>query len=229
MTGNLGDRRPYADRAAAGEALARSLGSFAGRDDVVVLGLPRGGVPVAAVVAGRLSAPLDVLVVRKLGVPRHPEVAMGAVASGGAGVVVLRNDEVIEHSRVGERAFRRVLGAETAELRWREAAYRGSRPPLLLGGRTVVVVDDGIATGASMRVALRVIREREAAYVIAAVPIGPPEVRMTLGSAADEVVCPWTPVHFAAVGQGYRDFSETGDDEVRRLLGGHSESGSPPR
>lgn len=217
MTGFAADRGPYADRAAAGEALAEALEAFAGRGDVVVLGLPRGGVPVAAVVARRLSAPLDVLVVRKLGVPRHPEVAMGAVASGQSGLVVLRNDEVIEHALVGERAFRRVLQAETAELRRRESAYR-SRPAVVLRNRTVVVVDDGIATGASMRVALSVIREQEAAYVVAAVPIGPPEVRTTLGSDADEVVCPWTPANFAAVGAGYLDFAQTGDDEVRRLL-----------
>lgn len=218
MAGASSDRRPYADRAAAGEVLADALAPFAGRGDVVVLGLPRGGVPVAAVVARRLSVPLDVLVVRKLGVPRHPEVAMGAVAAGRSGLVVLRNHEVIERSRVGGRAFRRVLKAETAELGRREVAYRDSRPAAVLRDRTVVVVDDGIATGASMRVALRVIREQGAAYIVAAAPIGPPEVRMTLGSDADEVVCPWTPAYFAAVGAGYLDFEQTTDADVRRLL-----------
>lgn len=217
MTGDAGDRAPYADRAAAGEVLAASLAALAGRD-VVVLGLPRGGVPVAAEVSRRLLAPLDVLVVRKLGVPRQPEVAMGAVASGRTGPVVLRNPAVIERARVGQRAFRRVLEAEAAELRRREGAYRQSRAALELRGRTVVVVDDGIATGASMRVALRVIREQEAAYVVAAVPVGPPEVRMALGSDVDEVVCPWTPADFAAVGAAYADFEPTTDDEVRRLL-----------
>lgn len=217
MTG-AGDREPYADRVAAGEALAESLQEFGGRTDVVVLGLPRGGVPVAFAVAQRLSAQLDVLVVRKLGLPRHPELAMGAVASGADGLQVVRNPEVIAHGRVRERVFAKVLTAETAELRRREALYRGSRPPVDLRGRTVIVVDDGLATGASMRVALRVIREQGAAYLVVAVPIGPVDVCAALASEVDRLVCPWTPRDFVAVGAGYREFGQTTNEEVRRLL-----------
>ncbi|MBB2890390.1 phosphoribosyltransferase [Flexivirga oryzae] len=214
-----GDREPYADRAAAGAAVADALADLAGRPDVVVLGLPRGGVPVAAVVARRLSAPLDVLVVRKLGLPRHPELAMGAVAGSAGELQLVRNAEVIGHGRVRRRAFEQVLRAETAELRRREALYRGARAPLRLRGRTVVVVDDGLATGASMRVAVRVIHQQEAALLVVAVPIGPVDVCAALATEVDRLVCPWTPADFVAVGAGYREFGQTPDDEVRRLLG----------
>jgi len=212
------DREPYADRAAAGAALAEELRDFAERPDVVVLGLPRGGVPVAIEVAQRLSAPLDVLVVRKLGLPRHPELAMGAVAGSAEGLRIVRNPEVIRRARVSDRTFDKVLQTETAELRRREALYRGSREALPLRGRAVVVVDDGLATGASMSVALRVIQEQEAAFVVAAVPIGPADVCAALASRVDRLVCPWSPPDFVAVGAGYRQFGQTSDDEVRRLL-----------
>lgn len=218
MTDRVGDREPYADRAAAGAALAAQLGRFAGREDVVVLGLPRGGVPVAAALARRLGAPLDVLVVRKLGLPRHPEVAMGAVAAGAGGLQVVRNPLVIEQGRVRDRAFAKVLTQETAELRRREELYRGSRSPLPLHDRTVLVVDDGLATGASMRVALRVIREQGAAYLVVAAPIGPVDVCAALATEVDELVCPWTPPNFTAVGAGYRQFDQTTNDEVSALL-----------
>ena len=215
----MSDREPYADRTAAGLALADALRRFAGREDAVVLGLPRGGVPVAAAVARRLGLPLDVLVVRKLGLPRHTELAMGAVAAGASGLLVVRNPEVIAQARVRDRAFERVLQTETAELRRRESRYRGSRAPLSLRDRLVLVVDDGLATGASMRVALRVIREQGAAYIVAAVSIGPAEVCQALATDVDQLVCPWTPAQFAAVGAGYRDFAQTSHDEVRRLIG----------
>jgi len=212
-------RERYADRAAAGAALAEELRDLAGRSDVVVLGLPRGGVPVAFEVAQRLSAPLDVLVVRKLGLPRHPELAMGAVAGSAGELRVVRNDEVIRRAHVRDRAFDKVLQAETAELRRRENLYRGSREALPLGGRTVVLVDDGLATGASMAVALRVIQEQGAACVVVAVPIGPADVCAALAPQVDRLVCPWTPPDFVAVGAGYREFGQTSDDAVRRLLG----------
>ena len=215
----MSDREPYADRVAAGLALADSLREFAGREDAVVLGLPRGGVPVAAVVARELRLPLDVLVVRKLGLPRHSELAMGAVAAGASGLLVVRNPEVISQGRVRERTFERVLQKETAELRRRESRYRGSRAPLPLRDRVVLVVDDGLATGASMRVALRVIREEGAAYIVPAVPIGPADVCRALATEVDRLVCPWTPAQFVAVGAGYRDFAQTSHEEVRRLIG----------
>jgi len=215
----VSDREPYADRVAAGLALADSLREFAGREDAVVLGLPRGGVPVAAVVARELRLPLDVLVVRKLGLPRHSELAMGAVAAGASGLLVVRNPEVISQGRVRERTFERVLQKETAELRRRESRYRGSRAPLPLRDRVVLVVDDGLATGASMRVALRVIREEGAAYIVPAVPIGPADVCRALATEVDRLVCPWTPAQFVAVGAGYRDFAQTSHEEVRRLIG----------
>lgn len=214
------EREPYADRAVAGIALADELRRFAGRDDVVVLGLPRGGVPVAAALARelRLPLPLDVLVVRKLGLPHHRELAMGAVAGGAEGLQVVRNPDVIARGGVREKVFQKVLEQETAELRRREELYRGSRAPRPLRDRVVLVVDDGLATGASMRVALRVIREQGAAYIVVAVPIGPPDVCAALATEVDQLVCPWTPRDFMAVGAGYRDFGQTANDEVQRLL-----------
>lgn len=210
--------RPYADRADAGRELASGLDGYAGRDDVVVLGLPRGGVPVAAPVAAHLHAPLDVLVVRKLGLPRHPELAMGAVAGGASGLQVVRNPEVISRGRVSEDVFASVLDAEVAELRRRESLYRGARPPVALRGRVVIVVDDGLATGASLRVALRVIQQEEPGLVVVAIPIGPADACAALAEEVDELVCPWLPADFSAVGQGYVDFDQTTNDEVRRLL-----------
>lgn len=223
MTPDSDDREPYADRAAAGRVLVGELRDLAGRPDVVVLGLPRGGVPVAFEVARRLPAPLDVVVVRKLGLPRHPELAMGAVASSAGELQIVRNEAVIRRGRVRDRAFDKVLEAETAELRRREALYRGSRAPLPLRGRTVVVVDDGLATGASMAVALRVIQEQGVASVVVAVPIGPRDACAALTPQVDRLVCPWTPAHFVAVGAGYREFGQTTDDEVRRLLAASDE------
>jgi predicted phosphoribosyltransferase len=204
----------FADRVDAGRALVASLQGRHG-EDVVVLGLPRGGVVVAAEVASALRAPLDVLVVRKLGVPGHEEYAMGAVASGGVRVLdrmtVLRlgiPEELIEH--VAERELR--------ELARRERAYRGDRPPLDVTGRTVIVVDDGLATGATMRAAVESLRRRSPARIVVAVPIGSREAIAGLEGLADEVICPGRPEPFWSVGTWYRDFRDTSDDEVRQAL-----------
>jgi len=208
---------PYPDREAAGDALAAALRGYAGRQDLLVLGLPRGGVPVAARVAAALGAPLDVLVVRKLGLPSAPELAMGAIAGVGDEVEVVRNPRT--SASVDDATFDAVLADERAELRRRERAYRASRPAAALTGRTVLLIDDGLATGATMRAAVTAVRRREPARVVVAVPIAPADTCRELAEVADEVVCPWTPPGFAAVGQGYRDFRQTADDEVRQLLG----------
>jgi putative phosphoribosyl transferase len=184
--------------------------------ETLVLGLPRGGVPVAARVAGAVGAHLDVFVVRKLGVPGHEEYAMGAIASGGIEVV---NDEVIRRLGISRRAFDAVVEAETAELERRVTAYRGGRPPLDLAGRDVVLVDDGIATGATMRAAALAVRAAGARTVVVAVPVAPPSAAGELAADVDAFVAVSTPSGFGAVGAWYDDFRQTSDDEVRRLLG----------
>jgi putative phosphoribosyl transferase len=181
----------------------------------VVLGLPRGGVPVAAEVARILAAPLDVFLVRKLGVPGHEELAMGAIASGGTRVL---NQPVIDHLGVSADDLAAVARAEGQILARRERAYRGERPPLPLGGATVVVVDDGLATGASMRAALQALGGHDPGAVVVAVPVGSPETCRALRVEADEVLCVRMPDRFLAVGQAYDDFSPTSDDEVRAVL-----------
>lgn len=214
------DRGPYRDRAEAGRELGRTLarrGDLTGAD-VVVLALPRGGVPVGAAVAAELGAPLDVLVVRKLGLPAQPELAMGAVTAAGGELVVVRHEPVLTRVRVSPRQFDDVLAAETEELRRREESYRGGRPPADVAGRTVVLVDDGLATGSSMRAAVEAVRRAGPDRVVVAVPVGAADTCMALGSLAEEVVCPWTPEPFYGVGQGYDDFAQTTDEEVRRLL-----------
>ena len=207
--------RPYLDRTDAGIRLAGHLAAYVGRADVVVLGLPRGGVPVAAEVARALGAPLDVFCVRKLGVPGEPELAMGAIATGG---VVVVNEAVVAEISVSPDLVAEVAAAERAELDRRERAYRGDRPPLPLAGRTVVLVDDGLATGASMRAAVRAVRSAGPARVVVAVPVAAAETCRSLEAEADEVVCPLAPKGFRAVGGWYEDFSATSDDEVRRCL-----------
>ncbi len=208
-------RRIFRDRRDAGRALAEKLSAYRGRDDVVVLGLPRGGVPVGWEVAHGLGAPLDVFLVRKLGVPQWEELAMGAIASGG-GVVV--NEQLVARLNITEDAVQRVIERETTELRRRENAYRQGRPPPALVGETVLLTDDGIATGASMRAAVRAVRASEPAQVVVAVPVGPPSACRELGGEADAVVCVTMPAEFEAVGQVYADFHQVADDEVRELL-----------
>jgi putative phosphoribosyl transferase len=207
----------YADRAEAGRRLAPGIVRALGRDapPALVLGLPRGGVPVAAEIADALGAPLDVLLVRKLGVPDHAELAFGAIASGGARVL---NPDVLATARLDEDDIARVLAVEERELARREGAYRGDRPPPSPRGRTVVVVDDGLATGATMRAAVLALRTLDAARVVAAVPVGSREACALVADEADALVCPLVPDPFRAVGAWYEDFGEVGDDDVRRAL-----------
>jgi predicted phosphoribosyltransferase len=205
----------YPDRAAAGQVLAEQLAGYAGRADVTVLGLVRGGVPVAAVVADRLAVPLDVLVVRKLGVPGAPEVAFGAVGPNG---VVVRNEEIA--SRLSPDAVWAVLRREEAELHRREQLYRAGWQPLELAGRVAIVVDDGLATGATARVAVAVARRLGAARVVVAAPVAAPEALALIQQAADEVVCPLAPPDFGAVSRYFGRFGQVADDEVVALLRG---------
>ncbi|BBZ08192.1 hypothetical protein MDOR_23610 [Mycolicibacterium doricum] len=208
-------RRIFRDRRDAGRALAEELSAYRGRDDVVVLGLARGGVPVGWEVAHGLGAPLDVFLVRKLGAPQWEELAMGAIASGG-GVVV--NEQLVARLNITEEAVERVIERETTELRRRENAYRQGRPPPVLVGQTVLLTDDGIATGASMRAAVRAVRASEPARVVVAVPVAPASACRELRDEADAVVCVTMPAGFQAVGQLYADFHQVTDDEVRDLL-----------
>lgn len=205
----------FRDRADAGRQLATRLTPYAHRAGVVVLGLPRGGLPVAAEVADRLGAPLDVFVVRKLGVPGHEELAMGAIASGGARVL---NDEIVARLGIPASVVEAVTRQEQAELERRERLYRGDRGPLAVRERIVMLVDDGLATGASMRAAVTALRAREPAYLVVAVPVGAPETCAAFDAIADEVVCAVTPSRFVAVGLWYGDFGQTTDEEVRDLL-----------
>src|SRR6266516_1085142 len=208
--------RAFANRTEAGRLLAEKLVKYAGRDDVIVLGLPRGGVPVAFEVAHRLGAPLDVFTVRKLGVPGFEELAAGAIASGGVRVL---NEDVMRSIPHADEAIDAVTIRETAELERREQIYREGRPPPELRDRIVILVDDGLATGATMRAAVKALRERGAAKIVVAVPVGPPETCHELEERADETICLSTPEFFQAVGQYYEDFSQTSDEDVRELLG----------
>jgi erythromycin esterase-like protein/predicted phosphoribosyltransferase len=206
---------PFADRADAGRQLARRLGAYAHRHDVVVLALPRGGVPVAFEVARELPAPLDVFVVRKLGVPGHPELAMGAIASGGVRVL---SEDLIDELGIPRNAIEEVSVRERLELERREAAYRGQRPMPSLEQRTVILIDDGVATGASMEAAVAAVRQLRPSAVVVAAPVGSVESCARLGQLADAVVCAETPEPFQAVGLWYRHFDQTSDDEVVALL-----------
>jgi predicted phosphoribosyltransferase len=205
----------FVDRAEAGRVLAEPLRAYAGRPDVTVLALPRGGVVVGYEVARALRAPLDVLVVRKLGVPGHSELAMGAIASGGARVL---SRDVIAMLGISQAQIDAVAVREQAELERRERAYRADRPAAPLSGRTVLIVDDGLATGATMRAAVRSLRAHAPARIVVAVPVGAPDTCAELRDEADEVVCAHSPESFGAVGPWYDDFSQTSDDEVRELL-----------
>jgi predicted phosphoribosyltransferase len=213
----------YADRREAGRVLVDRLLGYAGRDDVVVLGLPRGGVPVAYEVARGLNAPLDVFVVRKLGLPGHPEYAMGAIASGGVRVL---NDDAIRQLRVPPSVVEAVARAEQAELERRERAYRGARPAVPVEGRVVILVDDGLATGSTMRAAVLAVRRRLPSQIVVAVPVGARDTCRAMDEVADEVVCARMPEPFNAVGLWYENFDQASDDEVRELLAAFSNGGA---
>lgn len=205
---------PFADRRQAGQVLAQKLGRYRGDRDIVVLGLPRGGVPVAYEVAQALDAPLDVFVVRKLGMPGHEEFAMGAIATGG--VMVMNPD--LGDFHIPEAALEAVVARERAELARRERLYRGDRPPIALEGKTVILVDDGLATGSTMLAAATAVRGANPKAVVVAVPVAAPETCQALRSHVDDIVCATTPEPFRAVGLWYRDFAQVDDAEVHALL-----------
>jgi predicted phosphoribosyltransferase len=207
--------RAFPNRAEAGRVIAEKLIKYAGRDDVIVLGLPRGGVPVAYEVAQRLGVPLDVFIVRKLGVPGFEELAAGAIASGGVRVL---NEDVVRALPDADEAIESMTARETAELERREQNYRDGRLAPELRGRVVILVDDGLATGATMRAAVKALRQRGVAKIVVAVPVGPPETCREFEEEADEIICAIVPEFFQAVGQYYEDFSQTSDEEVRDLL-----------
>jgi putative phosphoribosyl transferase len=207
--------RTFHDRREAGRVLADELASYREKDNVLVFGLARGGIPVAWEIAAALHAPLDVFLVRKLGVPRWSELAMGALASGGG---VVMNDNVVSSLHVTDEQVREVIDSETAELARRELAYRGGRPIADPRGKIVILVDDGIATGASMLAAVRAVRAAGPQSIVVAVPVGPQSTCYELAQEADDVVCATMPPGFEAVGQVYADFHQVSDDEVRELL-----------
>jgi len=211
----MDDYEAFTDRRHAGRVLASRLTKYAGRDDVIVLALPRGGVPVAYEVACALSAPMDVFLVRKLGTPGHRELAMGAIASGGVRVV---NADVVQWYGISEAAIDRIAREEQEELERRERAYRDDRPAPDLTNRIVVLIDDGLATGSTMRAAVQAVRARRPARVVIAVPVGAPQTCAELAVCADEVICARMPEPFSAVGQWYLNFEQTDDAEVRELL-----------
>lgn len=216
------NERPFSDRREAGRELAALLPPI-GSDDVVVLALPRGGVPVAYEIARALGAPLDVFLVRKLGTPGHPELAMGAIASGGIRVL---NDEVVQYLNIPAELIDAIAEREQAELERREAAYRRGGPMPPLKNRTIILVDDGLATGSTMKAAVEAVKQEQPARVIVAVPVGAPETCRALTHIADEVICARMPSPFSAVGQWYRDFTQTTDDEVTELLSAAAQLGN---
>jgi putative phosphoribosyl transferase len=208
-------RARFRDRHDAGRLLGPQLGSYAHRPDTLVLGLPRGGLPVAFEVAQALDAPLDVFLVRKLGLPGQEELAMGAIASGG---ITVLNSEVVDRLAVPRHVIDAVAAREQRELERRERLYRGARPPLDVRGKTVILVDDGLATGATMRAAINALREQQPAQIVVGVPIAAPETCDAFRDEVDEIVCAITPEPFYAVGLWYEDFTQTSDEEVRDLL-----------
>src|SRR5258707_3437188 len=205
----------FRDRHEAGRLLAAKLAKYADRADVIVLALPRGGVPVAYEVASALDTPMDVFVVRKLGVPGYEELAMGAVATGG---VLVLNDQLVTRLGIPDHVIDVVATREQQELARRERLYRGGRSPPDVRGRTVILVDDGLATGATMHAAIQALRQQQPARIVVAVPTAAPETCEELRAEVDEVICAVTPEPFHAVGVWYRDFSQTTDEEVRELL-----------
>jgi putative phosphoribosyl transferase len=208
-------KETFDDRRDAGRRLARHLNRFAGRDDVTVLALPRGGVPVAYEVALALGAALDVLVVRKLGVPAQPEFAMGAIASGGAFYL---DERTVECIGVTDASLKQVIARERDELARRETLYRGARAPLDVRGRIAIVVDDGMATGATLKAAALSLRKAKPACIVAALPVAPPDAQARVEQIVDELVCVLCPPHFLGVGQFYDNFEQTSDEEVQTLL-----------
>lgn len=220
----MDDRRPFVDRRDAGRALASRLTTYAGRSDVVVLALPRGGVPVAYEVAEALGAALDLFLVRKLGTPGHPELAMGAIASGGVRVL---NSDVVRWYGIPDSVIDAVAEDERRELSRRETAYREGRPPVPLEGKIAILVDDGLATGSTMRAAAEAVRQHKPSAVVIAVPVGAKDTCSALSDLADEVICARMPEPFSAVGQWYLDFSQTSDEEVRELLHADARLTSP--
>lgn len=220
----------FKNRKAAGQLLAGQLAEYANRRDVLVLALPRGGVPVAFEVAKALNAPLDIFLVRKLGVPGHEELAMGAIASGGVRVL---NRDIVRAHHLFEAAIHQVAVREQRELERRERLYRGDRPAPDVAGRTVILVDDGLATGATMKAAVLALRQQQPGRLVAAVPVSSPETCQELRSEVDDIICATTPRPFYSVGLWYEDFSQTTDEEVRDLLDravrGDRPSASPAR
>ena len=213
----------FRDRRDAGHRLAAELRAYVNRPDVIVLALPRGGVPVGDVIARELGVPLDVFVVRKLGLPWHDELAMGAIASGGVQVL---NRDLMRIAHVSQAQLEQVVVAERAELERRERLYRGDRPFPDLRGKTVILVDDGLATGSTLRAAITALRLEGPTRIVVAVPVAAPEVCDSFRDVADEIICAETPEPFRSVGQWYDDFSQTTDEEVHELLAG-ARSGAP--
>ena len=211
--------KPFTNRREAGTELATKLGHFTNRDDVVVLALPRGGVPVAFEVAEVLDAPLDIFLVRKLGVPGNPELAMGAIASGDVRVL---NEDVVRWYGIPDRAIEAVARDEQRELERREREYRRERPLVHLRNKAVILIDDGLATGSTMRAAVEAVKQHSPARVVVAVPVGAPSTCAEFADLTDETICARTPDPFSAVGLWYRDFSQTTDEEVRTLLDEHA-------
>jgi predicted phosphoribosyltransferase len=218
-------RQRYRDRREAGKSLAELLRGYAGRDDVVVLALPRGGVPVGYEVAKALRAPLDVFTVRKLGVPGNPELAMGAIATGG---LLVLDQQLIQMLGIDRSELERAVTAELRELERREAAYRGERAPPDLTGKTVILVDDGLATGSTMRAAALAVRRLNPARIVVAVPVAAEETCDAFRDVVEEIVCGITPRPFQAVGIWYDDFAQTSDEEVRELLARAAQPSEPP-
>lgn len=207
--------KPFSNRTEAGQLLARKLTTYTNRSDVLVLALPRGGVPVAFEVAKALNAPLDICLVRKLGVPGHKELAMGAIATG---VVMVLNEEVVESVGISKEIINQVAAQEQQELERRDRLYRGNRPVPEVKNRTILLIDDGIATGSTMRAAITTLRKQQPKSIVVAVPVAPPSTCNELKLEVDQVVCLTMPPTFHAIGLWYEDFSQTTDEEVRNLL-----------
>jgi putative phosphoribosyl transferase len=215
MTKRNNLKLPFEDRTQAGRLLGEALADYAKRPDVIVLALPRGGVPVGLEVARMIDAPLDIMLVRKLGTPGQEELAMGAIASGG---VCVLNPDIVAVIDISQEAIEAVAATERQELERRERAYRGNKPPPAVENHCIILVDDGLATGASMLAAVSALRQRKPASIVVAIPVAPPDTVQRLKQEADDVVCLATPEPFSAVGRWYREFSQTSDDEVTSLL-----------